>query len=81
MKSSLGCWRSSRSGSSRVCADLTDPDTRRRALRALDGAMVEFGVDRGVLVTRHQEESIDVSAGRVRIVPAWRWLLEGVEPG
>lgn len=43
--------------------------------------MVEFGVDRGVLVTRHQEESIDVSAGRVRIVPAWRWLLEGVEPG
>lgn len=59
-----------------VCAHLEDPETRARELRALDDAMQELGVDRATLVTLHDDETVGLSGGEVRVVPAWRWLLE-----
>lgn len=59
-----------------VCTDPTDPTTRSRELRGLGEAMAELDVDEATIVTRLHEEEIAVPAGTVRMVPAWRWLLE-----
>ncbi len=63
-----------------VSADLSDPRTRRRELRALEAAMEEREIERGTLITLREEGSIDLAGRPVRLVPAWRWLLEG-RPG
>jgi len=59
-----------------VCASLGDPATRQRELRALAEGMRETSCERGTLVTMREEGSLDVAGRPVRIVPAWRWLLE-----
>ena len=59
-----------------VCADATEPETRQRELRALGEAMVELQIERATLVTLREEGSERMAGGEVRIVPAWRWLLE-----
>lgn len=63
-----------------VCASLADPDTRTRELRALTAAMTELSVPAATLVTLHDDETVRVEAGVVRVVPAWRWLLQADEP-
>jgi predicted AAA+ superfamily ATPase len=60
-----------------VCASLSDPDTRARELRALDAGMAELGVSDATLVTLREEEAVALPSGSVRVVPAWRWLVEG----
>jgi predicted AAA+ superfamily ATPase len=42
--------------------------------------MAETGLDRGEIVTLREEGSVKTDAGIIRIVPAWRWLLEREEP-
>ncbi len=58
-----------------VCAQLSDPDTRERALRALEAGMSELGIDEATLVALYDEEGVRLASGGVRVVPAWRWLL------
>lgn len=59
-----------------VSANLEDPATRQRELRALEEGMQETSCEKATLVTLREEGSADVTGGSVRIVPAWRWLLE-----
>jgi len=63
-----------------VCAHLSDPDTRARELRALEAWMSETGVPEATMVTLHDEEVVRLGSGTVRVVPAWRWLLETEGP-
>ena len=60
-----------------ACTTLADPATRAREVVALTEAMAETGVTRAEVVTLHEEETIDTDEGAIRVVPAWRWLLEG----
>ena len=60
-----------------ACTTLADPATRTREVVALMEAMAETGVTQAEIVTLHEEETIDTDAGAIRVVPAWRWLLEG----
>jgi uncharacterized protein len=62
-----------------VCADLEDPATRQRELRALEEGMAGISCERATLVTLREEGSADLSGRPLRIVPAWRWLLEPAE--
>lgn len=59
-----------------ACADLSEPQAREREVRALLEAMTETGLDRGEIVTLREEGTMKTDAGTIRIVPAWRWLLE-----
>ena len=61
-----------------VCADLSDPATRERELRALGEAMTELRRPAATLVTLHETGEEELPGGTVRIVPAWRWLLDRV---
>ncbi|MBI1290413.1 AAA family ATPase [bacterium] len=70
---------SPRGGSRRlvqVCESLADPETRRREVVALEEAMREQKLSSGVIVTRSEDETINVDAGEIRVLPAWRYLLE-----
>jgi hypothetical protein len=59
-----------------VCADLEPSATRQRELRALEEGMKETGCGNATVVTLRDEGSAEVGGRQVRIVPAWRWLLE-----
>ena len=60
-----------------VCADMSDAATRQRELAALDQAMDETGLREGTVITLYAAEEVALAAGRVvRVMPAWRWLLE-----
>ena len=59
-----------------VCADLESPGTRQRELRALEEGMQETACENAILVTLSEEGSVAVAGRPVRIIPAWRWLLE-----
>ena len=59
-----------------VCAILDDPPTRQRELRALEEGIRETACERATLVTLREESVAEVAGRPVRIVPAWRWLLE-----
>ncbi len=54
---------------------LSDEETRRRELRALDQALNELGLDSGTLVTRDHDEDMDLNGRRIEIISAWRFLL------
>lgn len=59
-----------------VCTTLEEPTTRQRELRALDEGMRELSLGHATLVTLREEGVAEVAGRPVRIVPAWRWLLE-----
>jgi hypothetical protein len=60
------------------CASLADAETEARERLALAEAMAETGITTATIVTLSDEGEEDVSGRRIRIVPAWRWLLEQV---
>lgn len=41
--------------------------------------MAEEGLNQGAVVTLREEASLETGSGRVRVVPAWRSLLEPAE--
>jgi len=62
-----------------VCESMAEPQTRKRELAALSGAMAEYGLKSGTVVTRNEEKQIEVGAGKIEVVPAWRFLLNLLE--
>ena len=40
----------------------------------------ELSVREGMVVTRHEAETIESAHGRIRVVPAWRFLLRHLYP-
>ena len=58
-----------------VCESMAEPQTRKRELAALAEAMAEYGLKIGTVVTRNEEEQIKVDAGKIEVVPAWRFLF------
>jgi predicted AAA+ superfamily ATPase len=59
-----------------VCRTLAEPATRKRELAALADAMGELDLPETVLVTHYGEETVSLDGRTVRIVAAWRFLLE-----
>lgn len=59
-----------------VCVDMRDEHTRRRELSALDEALALFPDAPAAVVTLDESGVERLEHGSVRIVPAWRWMLE-----
>lgn len=51
-------------------------DTRNREVKALIEAMEETRSSEGIVVTMDSEEQIETAAGKINVVPAWKYLLE-----
>lgn len=58
-----------------VCESMADQQTRKRETTALAEAMTELKLPQGIIVTRNEEEQIQVDSGKIDVVPAWRFLL------
>jgi predicted AAA+ superfamily ATPase len=58
-----------------VSESLADPKTRKREIMALGEAMAELGIRSGTTVTRNGEEEIVINRGKIKVVPAWHFLL------
>lgn len=58
-----------------VCESLQEPQTRKREIDALTEAMSELKLQSATIVTLHEEASLTEPAGRIDVVPAWRFLL------
>lgn len=58
-----------------VCESLSDRQTRVREISALSDAMTELSLSSGIIVTRNEEERIQLESGSIDVVPVWRFLL------
>lgn len=58
-----------------VCESLAEPQTRKRETTALAEGMLELKLSEATIVTRSEEEQIQVESGRIEVMPAWRFLL------
>ena len=58
-----------------VSWDINDEQTRKRELRSLQQAMNETGLNVATVVTANQSETMEVDAGTVELVPAWRFFI------
>ncbi|RMH80530.1 MAG: ATP-binding protein [Calditrichaeota bacterium] len=58
-----------------VCASLLDEQTRQREVTALRKTMHHFHLSTGYILTLDEEEEFEVAEGRIRVLPAWKWLL------
>lgn len=59
-----------------VCADMGNKETRERELTALDESLDLFPDASATVVTLSESGIEHLRHGDVRIVPAWRWMLE-----
>jgi len=57
-----------------ICASMSEPQTRKREVAALEDAMKRYDIKTGTIVTRNEEEKIIVDGGIIEVVPAWRFL-------
>ena len=59
-----------------VTWDLKDAATKERELRALKEAMEETGLERGLILTFADEETITTEGKRIDVMPVSKWILE-----
>lgn len=57
-----------------VCESLADLKTKAREVNALNQAMFELKIPKGIIVTREEEAIIETQAGSIEVIAAWRFL-------
>lgn len=60
-----------------VSQELDNPETKKREIDGLLEAMEKFKLKKGLIITEGQEEERKIKGKKIKIVPAWKWLLEG----
>jgi len=59
-----------------VCWSLEDPETRQREIEGLLEAEQVTHCDNLLIITADTEDTVVVNGRTVKIIPAWRWLLD-----
>jgi len=57
------------------CESLVEPQTKKREIAALSEAMAELKINSSVIVTRNEEDHIDIDGRTIQVIPAWRFLI------
>ena len=60
-----------------VSYDISEPETEKRELSALEKAMTELHLSESLLITHDTEKDCAVNGGTVHVLPMWKWLLVG----
>jgi len=63
-----------------VCANPDDPETLTREVRALEDAAPGYPRAGQLLLTLESRMPFPSVPAPIRILPAWRWILESNEP-
>jgi predicted AAA+ superfamily ATPase len=59
-----------------VCESLANEKTKKREVAALTEAMAELGLESSIIVTRNEEDQLNIEDKKINIMPIWRFLLE-----
>lgn len=59
-----------------VCADMTDPDTRKREIKGLQKAMDRFELPSGTILTDDEFDDDETDGKKIHIRPVWYWLQD-----
>jgi len=59
-----------------VCETLISEQTKKREILALSEAMNEQGLNSSIIVTRNEEDTLNIEGKTIHIMPIWRFLLE-----
>jgi predicted AAA+ superfamily ATPase len=57
-----------------VAYDISALETRNRELNGLVEGMLGLGVQEALLLTAEVEETVTTEAGKINILPLWKWL-------
>lgn len=55
---------------------ILDNNNEKRELRGLLEAMDKFNLKEGMIITENQEEEKKINGRKIKIIPAWKWLLQ-----
>jgi len=55
---------------------ILDKNNEKRELEGLLEAMEKFGLKKGLIITEDQEEERKIKGKKIKIIPAWKWLLD-----
>jgi hypothetical protein len=58
-----------------VCYQFSDPGVRDRELRGILKAASFLGIQDAFVITFNEEETIDLEGFKVKVLPAWKWLI------
>ena len=58
-----------------VCVNISDPQTRKREIDGLMDAMTTYKLQEGIIITLDQEENLKLKNKKIKVIPAWKWLL------
>ena len=53
-----------------------DNNNEKRELNGLLEAMEKFNLKTGLIITESQEEERKIDGKKIKIIPAWKWLLD-----
>jgi uncharacterized protein len=59
-----------------VCYRMDTPEILERETRGIPESASFLGVDHATIITMDEERTVSVDGVEVRIVPAWKWLLD-----
>lgn len=59
-----------------VCWDISSNETKNRETKALLGAMSEFKLRQGLILTRDFEDKEQIEGRTICFKPVWKWLLD-----
>ncbi len=60
-----------------VCWDMGKEETKEREIKALLKAMDEFGLKKGLVITKDLEMEEKIGDRKIACIPLWKWLLVG----
>lgn len=59
-----------------VAYSLADESTRKREVEGLLKLSARYEIDRMLIITHDEHETIDADGKIIEVLPAWRWLME-----
>ena len=62
-----------------VCMDLSNEETLKRELSSLIATAKYFSIKENIIITYNQEKDISDQGVSIKVIPAWKWLLNTEE--
>ncbi len=59
-----------------VSYSLNDPETRKREVGALEKLSQRMAIEKRIIITKDEEESIESDTGNIEVIPLYKWLLK-----
>jgi len=59
-----------------VSYTISDPETRKREIKALESAMKSLEIIESLIITIDEREIIETSSGKIKVIPAFEWLMK-----